>query len=166
MTKVDFEAPRLIMGIDPGTKITGYGLIEVKAGGRVSAVDFGCVRPPAKLPLSDRYLIIHEGVESLLKKYAPSACVFETQFFREINPKSILKLGMAYASALLAAKRCSIDVFEYSPTNAKKAVVGYGRASKEQVQGMLQKILALKSLPTPFDAADALALAVCHVHHI
>lgn len=149
-----------VIGFDPGTRIFGYGIIEWE-GTRLKVIDFGCIRPPSKLPLADRYLIIHEAIEGLLKTHRPDACAFEKPFFKEINPQSTLKLGMAFASGLLAAKKMKIDVHEYTPTHAKKAVVGTGSASKEQVQGVLQRLFSLRTLPKPFDAADALALAVC-----
>lgn len=144
--------------MDPGTTITGYGLIQ---GDQV--IDFGCIRPPAKQKLSDRYLIIHDGIEALIQKYRPSCVVVETQFVHK-NVQSAIKLGMARGVIIIAAKRHGLPVFEYAPAQAKRAVTGFGHASKYQVQGMVQQILRLATPPTPEDAADALALALCHVH--
>lgn len=152
--------PRIIIGIDPGTRITGYGIIEV-TGTAYRPLDYGCIRPPPKLKLSDRYLILFNAIDELLHKYRPHALSVETQYV-EKNVQSAIKLGMARGMAIIAAKRHGLPVFEYAPTKAKLSVVGNGKASKEQVQGMVKLLLSLKELPTPEDAADALALALCH----
>jgi crossover junction endodeoxyribonuclease RuvC len=151
-----------ILGIDPGTRITGYGLIRI-AGNSYTALDYGCIRPPEKQKLTDRYLVIFNGIETLIEKFKPDVLVVETQFVQK-NVQSALKLGMARGIAIIAAKRRGIPIFEYSPTRAKKAVVGTGKASKFQVQGMVQRHLNLAKAPEPEDAADALALAICHAH--
>lgn len=150
----------IIIGIDPGTVITGYGIVNLTDGHFV-AVDYGCIRPPSGLKLSDRYLILFNAIEELLEKYSPDALAVETQFVHK-NVQSAIKLGMARGIAVIAAKRRGIPVFEYAPTKAKKAVVGNGKASKYQVQNMVRLLLNLAELPTPEDAADALALAICH----
>lgn len=152
----------IIIGIDPGTRVTGYGVIEV-LGSHFRPIDFGCVRPPPKLKLSDRYLILFNAIEELLKKYKPESLAVETQYIDiKKNVQSVIKLGMARGAAIIAAKREGLSVFEYTPTKAKMAVVGNGQASKQQVQGMVKLLLQLQELPTPEDAADALALAICH----
>lgn len=153
---------KIIIGIDPGTLITGYGIIKV-FGSSNEVVDFGCIRPPSSEKLSERYLIIFNSLEKILEMHQPIALAVETQYFSK-NVQSILKLGMARGAVIVAAKRKNIPVYEYSPTRAKKAVVGCGNASKRQVQIMVQALLNLKSLPEPNDAADALALALCHAH--
>ena len=163
MTSSEEKVPKsgqIILGIDPGTRISGYGLIRVENRSYIP-IDYGCIRPPANLKLSDRYLIIFEGVEELIKQYEPDALVVETQFAYK-NIQSAIKLGMARGAVMIAAKRKKIPIFEYAPTKAKLAVVGYGRASKFQVQGMVQRLLNLAQPPEPEDAADALALAICH----
>jgi crossover junction endodeoxyribonuclease RuvC len=149
-----------ILGIDPGTKVSGYGLIDVEAR-RYTAIDYGCIRPPLQFKLSERYLVICNGVEELIDKYQPHALVVETQFVHK-NVQSAIKLGMARGAVLIAAKKKGLPVFEYAPTKAKCAVVGSGKASKYQVQVMVQKLLSLGMPPQPEDAADALALAICH----
>lgn len=156
------RAPQIILGIDPGTRVTGYGLVSLE-GRRESALDFGCIKPPPKAPLSTRYLIIFEGLTEIIARYKPDAVSIETQFVHK-NPNSALKLGMARGMAILAATRAGIPVYEYTPKKAKSAIVGSGSASKEQVQKMIQMLLKLQELPTPEDAADALALALCHGH--
>lgn len=152
----------VVIGIDPGTRVTGYGIIAVN-GNSCKAVDYGCIRPPVDAAAAERYFVIFEAVDQLLEKYAPEALAVETQFLYK-NAQSALKLGMAKGVAMVAAARRGIPVFEYSPTKAKSAVVGNGRASKLQVQSMVKVLLNLAELPQPEDAADALALALCHSH--
>ncbi len=154
----------IILGIDPGTRVTGYGIIKHHPH-KPKAVDFGCIRPPVKASSSKRYLIIFEGIEALIALHKPEALAVEGQFMHK-NAMSALKLGMARAMAILAAERAGIPIFEYAPKKAKKAVVGNGSASKEQVQRMIQMMLNLEELPTPEDASDALALALCHAHSL
>lgn len=152
------NCPSRILGVDPGTRITGYGIIE-----EGKLIDFGCIRPPPSLPLHERYLVIHKGILHLIKTHSPTAFVIETQYVSR-NVSSAMKLGMARGVAVLAATLCEIPVFEYTPSRAKKAVVGNGAASKQQVQQMIAHLLGLKQVPEPEDAADALALAICHSH--
>jgi len=149
------------LGIDPGTRVTGYGIVK-KMGARFQAIDFGTIRPPANGTFAERYLVIFEGVTTLIEKFKPSAVAVETQYVHK-NVQSAIKLGMARGVVLVASARQGVPVFEYSPSQAKRAVVGNGRASKEQVQAMVQALLCLSELPTPNDAADALALAICHL---
>lgn len=152
----------IILGIDPGTRITGYGIIKVS--GRVhTTLDYGCIRPPTQASLPHRYRALSEGIEELLERYQPHALSIETQFVYK-NAQTALKLGMAKGMALLAAAKRDIAIYEYTPMQAKRAVVGTGAASKEQVQRMIQRLLNLTTLPQPQDAADALALALCHAH--
>jgi crossover junction endodeoxyribonuclease RuvC len=158
------ENEHIILGIDPGTRITGYGVIKVRHP-HIEPLDFGCIRPPIKEDMPARYLAIFNGVEKLLDLYAPSAVAVETQFVYK-NVQSALKLGMARGAVLIAAARRGIPIFEYTPKKAKLAVVGNGGASKEQVQKMIQLLLKLPILPEPEDAADALALAVCHANSL
>lgn len=152
----------IILGIDPGTRISGYGLISIQNQLYIP-LDYGCIRPPSHFKLSERYLVIFDSIEALIEKYRPTALVVETQYVHK-NIQSAIKLGMARGVVMIAAKKQGIPVFEYAPTEAKKAVVGHGRASKFQVQGMIQQLLKLASLPQPEDAADALALAICHAN--
>jgi crossover junction endodeoxyribonuclease RuvC len=161
MTK-HFSRSHIILGIDPGTRITGYGIIKAQDLSLVP-LDFGCIRPPPRLDNPERYLALFNGLEKLLDLYPPDAVAVETQFVYK-NVQSALKLGMARGVVLIAAARRGIPVFEYAPKKAKLAVVGNGSASKEQVQRMVQLLLRLPILPEPEDAADALALAVCHAN--
>lgn len=150
----------VIIGIDPGTLVCGFGVIKV-VDNRYVPIDYGCIRPPQKQQLSKRYLIIHEGVEALIEAFSPDALVVETQYVKK-NVQSAIKLGMARGAVVLASAKKGVPIFEYSPAEAKRAVVGNGQASKEQVQAMVGHLLSLESPPEPEDAADALALAICH----
>jgi crossover junction endodeoxyribonuclease RuvC len=150
----------IILAIDPGTKVSGYGVISIQDHHYIP-LDYGCIRPPPRFKLSERYLVIFDSIEELIEKYQPAVLVVEMQFMYK-NAQSALKLGMARGAVMIAAKKKGLPIFEYAPTVAKRAVVGNGRASKYQVQGMVQKILKLTSPPQPEDAADALALAICH----
>jgi crossover junction endodeoxyribonuclease RuvC len=152
----------IILGVDPGTLVTGYGVIR-QTERYWEPLDFGCICPPRKLKTQERYLIIFEGIDHLLEKYQPQAVSVETQFVHK-NVQSALKLGMARGAVIIAAARRGIEVFEYAPTKAKQAIVGNGGASKFQVQKMVQMQLKLSQIPEPADAADALALALCHAH--
>ncbi len=154
---------QIILGIDPGTRITGYGIIKVGNKPQLEPIDFGCIRPPVNLSPPARYLALFDSLEMLLEKYAPNAVAVETQFVYK-NVQSAIKLGMARGIVLLAAAKRNIPIYEYAPKKAKLAVVGNGGASKEQVQKMIQLLLKLPVLPEPEDAADALALAVCHAN--
>ena len=153
----------IVLGIDPGTLITGYGVVQASGTG-YRPLDFGAIKPPKTLPFEKRYLHIFNGIETLINKFQPDALSVETQFVSK-NPNSALKLGMARGAAILAAARRDIPVFEYAPTKAKLSVVGTGKASKIQVQKMIQMLLNLDKVPEPEDAADALALAICHIHN-
>lgn len=155
------ETKKVILGVDPGTRITGYGVIDEQ--GR--ALDFGCIRPPAQMELGLRYKVIFESMEALIHRYQPTAIAVESQFVLK-NAQSAIKLGMAKGMIYLAAARQNIPVYEFAPKQAKLAVVGKGSASKFQVQKMIQAILRLPHPPEPEDAADALALAICCSHHL
>lgn len=156
------QAPSVILGIDPGTQITGYGVIRHRSQS-FETIDFGCIRPPRALDAPQKYLILFNAIESLLDRFQPDAVSVETQFVYK-NVQTAIKLGMARGVVLLAAAKRGIPIFEYAPKKAKNAVVGTGTASKEQVQKMVQFLLKLPMLPQPEDAADALALAICHAN--
>lgn len=151
---------KIILGIDPGTRITGYGIVEVE-GRNYKVLDYGCIRPPVKAKLSDRYFIIFESLAELFELYTPTEMAIETQFVYK-NAQSALKLGIAQGVAILQAKKNNIKIFGYSPREVKCAICGTGRAGKEQVQGAISRAFCLKSYPEPQDAADALAIALCH----
>ncbi|MBS0654572.1 MAG: crossover junction endodeoxyribonuclease RuvC [Verrucomicrobia bacterium] len=153
---------KIIIGIDPGTRVTGYGVISI-TGRDFMPLDFGCIRPPATLPLGERYAIIFNGLQKLLESYNPLEMAIETPFVHK-NAQSAMKLGIAMGCALIVGKLKGLKVFGYSPREVKCAIVGTGKASKEQVQRSITNYLSLKSPPTPQDAADALAIAICHAN--
>lgn len=149
----------LVLGIDPGSRATGYGLV-MRNGQRLSAVAHGVIRPRAKAPLADRLETIFSGLVEQIERHGPVAAAVEEVFF-SANARSALTLGQARGVALLAAAVKGLPVFEYTPSVVKNAVVGYGRAEKRQVQQMVRLILGLPGAPAQ-DAADALAVAICH----
>jgi crossover junction endodeoxyribonuclease RuvC len=151
-----------IFGIDPGSDRTGYGCVETD-GSRHRIVICGAIsaRPHATFP--EKLLQIHSGLTALLRECRPD-CVAIENLFHAANVRSALKLGHARGVAMLAAVEASVPVMEYTPAEIKRAVVGYGRAEKPQVQHMVKLILGLAEVPTPHDAADALAVAICHAH--
>ena len=151
-----------IFGIDPGSERTGYGCIE-SSGGRHRLVACGIVSAPARSTFPERLFAIHTGLQELLERHRPECVAVENIFFAK-NVRSALKLGHARGIALLAASQASIPVVEYSPAEIKRSVVGYGRAEKHQVQTMMKLLLGLDAVPSPHDVADALAVAVCHIH--
>jgi len=150
------------MGIDPGFAIMGYGIVSYQ-GNRFQLMDYGVVTTPADMPLCGRLLMLEEGLAGLVGMYRPDAVSVEDLFFNS-NAKTALKVGQGRGVALLCAARAGIPVFEYTPLQVKQAVTGYGRADKKQVQQMIKVLLNLSAIPKPDDAADALAVAICHAH--
>jgi crossover junction endodeoxyribonuclease RuvC len=151
-----------IFGIDPGSDRTGYGCVETD-GTRHRIVLSGAISSPAVAPFPRKLLNIHSRLAALLAKCAPD-CVAIESLFHAVNARSALKLGHARGVAVLAAVEAGLPIVEYTPAEIKRAVVGYGRAEKHQVQQMVKLILGLSALPSPHDAADALAVAICHIH--
>jgi crossover junction endodeoxyribonuclease RuvC len=152
----------LLLGIDPGTAITGYGLIA-QQGNHIKQVCHGVIRTEANLELAARLLKIHRQLEQLIQEYQPAAVAVEQLFFNK-NTRTALAVGQARGVILLAAAQAGLEIFEYTPLQVKQAVVGYGRAEKSQIQEMVRMLLCLPELPKPDDAADALAIAICHAH--
>jgi crossover junction endodeoxyribonuclease RuvC len=151
-----------IFGIDPGSDCTGYGCVETD-GSRHRIVVCGGIRTPASTSFPDKLLHIHRTLAALIGDTRPD-CVAIESLFHAVNVRSALKLGHARGVAMLAAVEAGVPVMEYTPAAIKRAVVGYGRAEKHQVQHMVKLMLRLPAVPTPHDAADALAVAICHVH--
>lgn len=152
----------IIMGIDPGFAITGYGIVKYE-GNKFSVIDYGAVTTKPSTEFSQRLLILNQSLEELITKYNPDAVAVEELFFNK-NIKTAIAAAHGRGVALLAAARMGIDVFEYTPLQVKQSVVGYGRAEKSQVQQMVKAILNLPGIPKPDDVADALAVAICHGH--
>ena len=150
----------IVIGIDPGTAIMGYGIIEYRSS-KHKAVAYGVLRTNKDEKTEDRLKILFLGVNRLLDEYKPDVMAVEELFFNR-NITNAISVGQARGVALLAAGLREIPVGEYTPLQVKQAVVGYGRAEKHQVQFMIRKILGLKETPKPDDAADALAIAICY----
>jgi crossover junction endodeoxyribonuclease RuvC len=181
----------ITLGIDPGTAIMGYGLVEsgalvhegragpqtqpqtqaTGAGGggmRVGQsdlrlIEYGALVTPANTPTVERLSMLYRGLIDLIAEYKPDAMAIEELFFNK-NVRTALAVGQARGVAILAAAHAGIPVAEYTPLQVKQAVVGYGRATKEQVQSMVRILLNMDHIPRPDDAADALAIAICHIH--
>lgn len=151
----------LVLGVDPGSRVTGYGLVE-KEGRQLLCLHAGTVITSQHLPFHERIHEIYRAMIGIMERYGPGEMSVEDIFFHK-NLQSSLKIGHARGAVLIAAVECGIRIFEYSPLEIKKAVVGYGRATKEQVRAMIQVMLKLKK-PPPLDASDALAAAVCHLN--
>jgi crossover junction endodeoxyribonuclease RuvC len=151
-----------IFGIDPGSERTGYGCVETD-GTHHRLVMSGAISTPALASFPLKLLTIHSRLAALLADSQPD-CVAIENLFHAVNVRSALKLGHARGVAMLAAVEAGVPVVEYTPAEIKRAVVGYGRAEKHQVQQMVKLILGLSAVPSPHDAADALAVAICHVH--
>ena len=150
-----------VMGLDPGTATTGYGVVEGDLDSLVM-VEYGAILTPAGMPMPERLSMIYDRLTELLARNAIGALSIEKLFFNR-NVTTALSVGQARGVMLLAAHKAGIPVFEYTPLEVKQALVGYGRASKDQMQQMVRMILKLDHSPHPDDAADALANAICHV---
>ena len=154
-----------VLGIDPGSEMTGWGVVEGDGSGRsYRLVEFGVVKLSTQASFSSRLLKICRGLEEVIDRLKPDACAIEEAFYA-VNPKVILKLGQVRGVALLVAETAALEIGEYAPRLVKQTVAGYGNADKRQVQEMVRVLLSLKTIPEPYDAADALAVAICHFHH-
>jgi len=153
-----------VFGIDPGSERTGYGCVE-SDGSRHRLIVCGAVATTQSASFSHKLLTIHDQLAGLLQHCRPD-CVAIESLFHAVNVRSALKLGHARGVAMLAAVEAGVPVVEYAPAEIKRAIVGYGRAEKPQVQAMIKLILRLDAVPAPHDAADALAVAVCHLHSL
>ncbi|MDA8230267.1 MAG: crossover junction endodeoxyribonuclease RuvC [Magnetospirillum sp.] len=152
-----------VLGLDPGLRTTGWGIIEAD-GSRLRHLADGVVRSDERLPLAERLAQLHRGVCAVIAAWNPETAAVEQTFVNK-NPESTLKLGQARGAALLAAALSGLPVGEYAPAAVKQAVVGTGRAAKEQVGMMVRTLLPGCAVASP-DAADALAVAICHAHHL
>ncbi|MBU1166877.1 crossover junction endodeoxyribonuclease RuvC [Patescibacteria group bacterium] len=150
----------IVLGIDPGTATTGYGLLK-KQEDRLDILDYGCIETSPQEKFSDRLCCIYQDLTCLLKKFKPDEVAVEELFFAK-NVATALKVSEARGVVVLTCRLLDIPVFEYKPLQVKQAVTSYGGAPKKQVQEMVKLILKMEEIPTPDDAADALALAICH----
>lgn len=151
-----------ILGIDPGYAIVGCGVVECISA-KFTLVDYGAITTPAGMPMEDRLGTIYDQLSFAIEKYRPAAMAIEQLYFTS-NQKTVIAVAQARGVLLLCAKKHDLPIFEYTPLQVKQAVVGYGRAEKAQVMEMTRRILHLDHIPRPDDAADALAIAICHGH--
>jgi len=151
----------VILGIDPGTASTGYGLIDTQDQLRV--VEYGCIRTSSSQEMVDRLKIIYKKVKEIVQRFYPEEIAIEQVFFNR-NTRTALSVGQARGVIMLAASCKGAKIFSYTPLEVKQAVTGYGKAKKRQVQRMVKKLLDLPQIPTSNDAADAMAIAVCHYY--
>lgn len=151
----------VLLGIDPGTAVTGFGVVSVHTRRQVRLLQCGVIRTSARAPLPTRLMEIHDGVTELLAEFEPAAMSIEN-VFQGKNVRSALTLGQARGAIIVAAARRGVEVVEYAPREIKKAVVGTGAAAKDQVAYMVRRHLRLRTEPRPSDAADGVAVALCH----
>jgi crossover junction endodeoxyribonuclease RuvC len=152
----------LVLGIDPGTAITGYGLVKGEDDD-LTLVAYGAITTSSDWPLPERLQRIYQELTALIEDRQPTAVAVEELFFSK-NVRTALSVGQARGVALLAAANAGLPIHEYTPLQVKQAITGYGRATKDQVQQMVRMLLGLDSVPQPDDAADAIAVAICHIH--
>lgn len=151
-----------ILGIDPGTAITGWAILEENKG-VIKAIDYGCITTSKKCCDEDRLMEIAHDLSEIIKKYKPTEAAVESLFFFK-NQKTVITVAQARGVILLTLTQKSVKVGSYTPLQVKQALTGYGKAEKAQMQYMTKEILGLKALPKPDDVADAIAIAVCHIH--
>jgi crossover junction endodeoxyribonuclease RuvC len=152
-----------VLGIDCGGAYTGYGVVEIHTGGRLSCLTCGAIKLSTREALPRRLSRIFTQLGEIIAEHQPDQVAIEDVFYA-LNVKSALKLGQVRGVAMLAAAAAGLEVAEYSPLTIKSSVVGYGRAEKQQVQHMVTRLLQLAEAPEPMDASDALAIAICHLH--
>jgi crossover junction endodeoxyribonuclease RuvC len=152
-----------VLGIDPGTLNMGYGVVEETGGGSITMVDCGVISVPQKIPVEQRLCSLHEGLVKIINEFQPGEVAVEEPFVAG-NARSALAIGRAQAVAILAATQAKLPVYRYMPTQVKQMVTNYGRSSKDQVQQVVKLQLGVSGLPQASDAADALAVAICHLN--
>jgi len=153
----------LILGLDPGTATTGYGLVSEDPKGDLQAIDFGTIQTPASLSDPERLVILYKRLQEIIILHRPQGCAVEKLFFQK-NVRTAIAVGQARGVILLASAEAGLNIGEYTPNEIKQAVTGYGSADKHQVQEMVRILLQLNNIPKPDDAADALAIAITHLH--
>lgn len=154
----------LVLGIDPGLAITGYGFIKTDQRNQYTCIDYGVIRTDAGLADPDRLIVIFDALTDLIQRYGPETSSVEKLFFQK-NVKTALSVGQARGVVMLALAQANLPIHEYTPNEIKQTICGYGNAGKRQIQRMVQTLLNLDDLPKPDDAADALAVGICHIHH-
>jgi crossover junction endodeoxyribonuclease RuvC len=163
--KTQTDEPLRVIGVDPGLADVGWGVVEVRSGGRATALDYGVIRTGAELALAARLRIIHRELGKVIDRLGPAAMSIEQLYFAR-NVKTAMVVAHGRAACILATAGRDVTLFEYTPLQIKQALTGHGRASKRQVQAMVRAVLGLAELPRPDHAADALAAALTHVHSL
>jgi crossover junction endodeoxyribonuclease RuvC len=152
-----------VIGIDPGTATTGFGLVQENEDGSLKMIDFGAIQTPPGIAMPERLLSLYERLKEILLLHRPQSGAVEKLFFQR-NVTTAISVGQARGVALLALAQMNLPVMEYTPLEIKQAVAGFGGAGKQQVQQMVKALLNMQDIPRPDDAADALAVAICHIH--
>jgi len=152
-----------VLGIDPGSETLGWGIVE-GSGTKYTGLGFGVVKSNPKLSFPARLLSVHDGVSNLIDRFSPDTLSIEDTFYAA-NPSVAMKLGQVRGVVLLLGQQRGLEIAEYAPRLIKQTVVGYGNAEKRQIAEMVRILLKLDAVPRPYDAADALAIAICHFHH-
>ncbi|MFN8673207.1 MAG: crossover junction endodeoxyribonuclease RuvC [Candidatus Sericytochromatia bacterium] len=155
----------LVLGIDPGTATVGYGLLEIEGNDIKSILNYGIIQTPSKIPMQKRLKMIFDDMNELIETFKPDIMAIEELFFFK-NSKTVITVSQARGVILLSATINNLEIYEYTPLQVKIALTGYGRADKNEVQNSVKDILNLEKIPKPDDAADALAIAICHQQHI
>ncbi len=153
----------IVLGIDPGLAIVGYGVVDCDERNKLTLVDYGTILTTPQQSFPQRLLCIAQGMRELMERYQPDSIAFEELFFNK-NVTTAIAVAQARGAAVAAAAEVTTELYEYTPLQVKQAVVGYGRAEKQQVQMMVKTLLGLREIPKPDDAADAVAVAICHAH--
>lgn len=153
----------LVIGLDPGTATTGYGLVRENRDGSLSNVAYGVITTPANQPMPDRLAQLYHELGDILQEYRPDTAAVEKLFFQK-NVTTAISVAQGRGATLVALSESGLDVAEYTPMEIKQAIAGYGGADKHQMQQMVRALLSLDDIPRPDDAADALAVAICHIH--
>lgn len=155
----------ITIGIDPGLGTTGYGIVQLTSTNAYQSIAYGAILTPTKQPLAVRLQVLFDSLTELLHQYQPDYAAVERLFFAR-NITTAITVGQARGVAMLALAQAGLDIAEYSPPEIKEAVTGYGNADKHQIQVMVQSLLGLKETPKPDDAADGLAIAICHLQRV
>ena len=153
----------VVIGLDPGTASTGYGLVREDGGGALTGLAFGVIQTAARTPPAERLAQLHRELTEIIRLHNPDAAAVEALFFQK-NVTTAISVAQGRGAALVALAQAGVEVAEYTPMEIKQAIAGYGGADKAQMQQMVRALLGLKDLPRPDDAADALAVAICHLH--
>jgi crossover junction endodeoxyribonuclease RuvC len=155
----------IVLGIDPGLSLTGWGVVEALSKDKINAIQYGCIKTMHPAPLIERLHTLHDELQSVINRYKPEVVAVEELFFLKAS-KTVASVGQSRGAIVLTVSMNKIPLFEYNPRCVKIALTGYGSADKHQMQHMVKTFLKLKEIPKPDDAADALAMAICHINTI